>query len=92
MLSILCGLKLYKQQTVCLRLLNALGLLSVFVCFDDDICRVMSVFSQKVYLAQSYRGISGDIFAYILHPEAYDFAYQTRHSPRYTDSKNCKKL
>ena len=40
----------------------------LFVCF----------FFQEVYLAQSCRGISGDIFAYILHTEAYDFAHLRR--------------
>lgn len=64
--------------------------LFVLMTINVELC--LFFFPQKVYLAQSCRGISGDIFAYILHPEAYDFVYQRRHSPRYTDSKNCKKL
>ena len=79
--------KTIQATKVCLKLFNAEGLLLVFVCFDADICRVICLFvcffSQKIYLVQSCRGISGDIFAYILHTEAYDFAYPRRHSPRY---------
>jgi len=77
----------------CLR--SFFAFLSVFVCRDDDTCRVICLFFRQVYLAQSYRGISTEIFVYILHTSirlSVAKKSQRAQSQTLIDSKNGKKL